>query len=120
MKEVKQGKLAKGFHTLVCPTTVVARKSTSPTTVRQDWETPHGCMAFNRVTCDEYAIYSPLHKPVSSNTSPILDLFLPVYIYPGCLPPQYGLSFASFSLGNARSDLEKRLFSTSIPSCAYT
>ncbi|KAN0107381.1 hypothetical protein V8E52_010212 [Russula decolorans] len=29
MKEVKQGQLAKGFHILVCPTTAVARKSTS-------------------------------------------------------------------------------------------
>ena len=41
------------------------------------------------------------------------------YIHPGCLPPQYGLSFAGFSFGTARSDLERRIFSTSIRSCTH-
>ncbi|KAF8499550.1 hypothetical protein F5888DRAFT_85320 [Russula emetica] len=135
MKEVKQGQLVKVsiLSYALLYHAVVARKCTSSTTVCQDWEIPRGCMTFNWVTRNEHALFSPLlflahtlHKPAISATLPLLspsiehrDMILDssplIYIHPGYLPPQYGLSLAGFSFGTARSDLEKRLFSTSIP-----
>ena len=52
-------------------------KNTSPIIVLQERETPRGCIAFNKVTCDEYAIYSPLlfsrsHAPQTSYLSDLL------------------------------------------------